>query len=248
MNATKQIRFPSDIGEYRDLYLKDYGPDDIAIEYEGNKYFVGSLAQTESDYPVRMFTKSKVNLETKLLTLTALAKANPHEAIKLITNVPISSHKPEEKQAIKKEFIGKHRICLNGTWRELFISHVEVGAEGGLAHWSAPKPKDGLQRYVDFGSATLNVATLLDGNYIEKDSFTEDLGVEFKRNFNAERMSSVVISVLSRLNEADGITLIGGAAKQFYDPLYDHFGNVELHHNPIMANALGGFRVGQMIW
>lgn len=70
--------------------------------------------------------------------------------------------------------LGSHDLSLNGVKKTIIINRVEVAAEGGAAFWS--NPQTGLVRIIDAGSATINCASLVDGKYIDKDSFTINFG------------------------------------------------------------------------
>ena len=60
--------FKSIRGEYRPLNFNDYD-DPICIEYEGESYFCGSLAEKESHQAVRNSGDSKTSLTVQILRL-----------------------------------------------------------------------------------------------------------------------------------------------------------------------------------
>jgi plasmid segregation protein ParM len=180
-------KFPSDIGEYRDRRLKQqHSPDDMVWEYNGKKGFAGTLARYESEYNGKMMGSTKAHEDTLLRVLLALHRQDD-EVFHLVVGQPIESHTEVQKAKIITMLTGAHRITVNGRAKTLHIADVKVAAEGGASYWSCPVP--GVVHQLDIGSGTINWATLIDGRYIDKDSFTMGFGANNTKTYDLEAMA-----------------------------------------------------------
>jgi plasmid segregation protein ParM len=124
----------------------------MIVEYEGGKYFAGTLAKYESEFGGRMMGDSKAHEDCKLRILIALHRIR-FDTYQLVVGQPISRHNREEKEKIKQMLRGHHSITINERPRSFLIDKVEVAAEGGSAFWSCVQ--DGLIRIIDIGSGTV---------------------------------------------------------------------------------------------
>ncbi|MCT8138665.1 hypothetical protein H1D32_13475 [Anaerobacillus sp. CMMVII] len=94
----KMFHFASFVGEARERNLKNrHSNNDLEVEFEGEKYYVGDLAERESEFYRSMMTEQKDHEDTRILALTALHQANVKE-IRLITGLPIVNHNEENKR------------------------------------------------------------------------------------------------------------------------------------------------------
>lgn len=245
------FHFPSALGEWIDRTGNKetvYGDFDLEIEHEGKRYFGGTLAQYESDWDTTMHTETKNNIENLILVLTALHLTCDKSRVKVITGQPIKVHTDENKKLIKEMIAGKNTIILNGTKKEFYIEDVAVSCEGGVSAYSLQYlPR--ILRILDFGSATVNGATLIDGKYVKNQSKTLPFGLETTEEINEERMASKIISEYSRKWRAnDDVVLVGGGGEKFLPYIKDYFKKSVLHTEPLYANAIGMYKVGVSIW
>jgi plasmid segregation protein ParM len=155
---------------------------------------------------------------------------------------------------------GDHAIVINDERRNILIERVEVAAEGGVAYWSAPRK--GLIRILDFGSGTVNGATLLDGKYVDRDSFTMAFGTETLDLSNAEAFVRAVFikAQQKRWKRTDTILIVGWSAESMLQLVQKHYENAEVlrprdpnreglvYISPVFANAVGMYRVAQEVF
>lgn len=60
--------FPSDIEEYRERNLEQkFSDNDMIVEYEGRKYFAGTLAKYESEFCSTMMGESKAHSGAEIM-------------------------------------------------------------------------------------------------------------------------------------------------------------------------------------
>lgn len=251
------MSFYSDIGEYRDLRLKQYhGEDDMVVEYEGEKYFAGTLAKFESEYGGTIMGNTKAHKDAKLRVLIALHKyCNDRQHVSIVTNQPIEKHIDSEKVKIKNMLKGSHTLSINGEVKTLFIDRIEVAPEGACAIWS--DQYQGKVRIIDIGSGTVNCATIQDMRYVDKDSFTINFGANTNMTNNLEYMTQGIIRQVSRKWQQDDFVLLaGGIADDILPFIKSHFveattikpklqtGNKIQVFHPVFANAIGAYQIG----
>jgi plasmid segregation protein ParM len=249
------IKLLSDIGEYRDRRLtQSHGVDDIIFEFKGRKGFAGSLARYESEFNGSIMGDTKAHEDTLIRVLLGLNKYGG-DHFKVVVGQPISSHIREEKERIKEMLKGTHEIVINRKKRVLTIEEVEVAAEGGAAFWSNPIP--GTVRVIDVGSGTVNGASLIDGRYLDRDSFTLKFGMNSTLSNDHEAMvRGIVAEALKKWGRGDTVMVAGGAAKQLTPIIKETFkkaatitpeykGNL---YEPMFANAIGFYKIGRKLW
>lgn len=247
--------FPSDIGEYRERNLEQkFSDNDMIVEYEGKKYFAGTLAKYESEFCSAMMGESKAHFDFKLRVLIALHRVG-YNVYQIIVGQPIATHTKAEKQKMKDVLLGHHSIIINGIRREFVIERVEVAAEGGAAFWA--EPKMGLVRMVDVGSGTVNCATLFDLRYIDKDSFTLLVGVNSTKTRNYEALARAIAAAASKKwGKNDVVKVVGGIAEELCPYLAEYFPNAQVLQphllgrllQPVFANAVGFYRIGEGVF
>lgn len=249
------LRFLSCLGEYRERRLQAvHGPDDMVWEYAGRRGFAGSLAVHESEFAGSIMGDSKVHGDLLIRVLLALHRCGGNH-YRLVVGQPISQHGEAEKQRIRGLLLGPHEITVNGVTRQVVIEDVQVAAEGGAAFWAAPRR--GLVRIIDVGAGTVNGATLLDGRYIDRDSWTLRYGRESTVTRDPWAMArGIATEALKRWRHSDLVLLAGGAAEEMLEPLADHFDRLEILRphlagqplHPVWANAVGFWRIAQEVY
>jgi plasmid segregation protein ParM len=255
MTHDKLGRFDSIMGEYRERRLEQsFGPDDMVVEYQGNKFFAGTLARYESEYAGSLLSDSKAHEEAKLRVLMAIHRVITSDHVKLITSQPIVKHIESEKRKIRDMLLGRHVITVNGEKKQFYVDEVNVGAEGGVAFWS--HPIEGKDRILDIGSGTVNGATLDNRRYIDRESDTISLGMGTNLQNDPERFSRAIsIHFLRKWNREDQVRVCGYEAETMLPFLHSYFpnaivlkpkvrmsGQITFEH-PVYANVVGLFEI-----
>ncbi|GMA65627.1 ParM/StbA family protein (plasmid) [Alicyclobacillus fastidiosus] len=239
--VTEGIRdwFPSVIGEYRELKLgRAWTHQDMIVEFDGDKYYVGEIAKTESNGAATLMLDSKVTIDTKLLILTALHRTLPNNtAAFVVTSVPISSQNELEKLHMKQLLLGSHSITVNDVSKSFHVTRVEVGIECAVAAWMLRKKRKGTYLVVDIGSRTVNFTTIVNGQWIDRLSGTLPFGTETE-NISMTLFVRMVMAELSRrIKPLPALVLMGGKAKDLLEYFQTYTHDVEVHHDPLHANA-----------
>lgn len=231
------------VGTWRERKLiSDYGDSGLEIEYLGKKYFTGDLAENESHFPLQAKGISKVHEEGVIRVLFALLQFD-NESFDIIVSQPIEGLTSDLKDKFKAMLKGKHELIVNGKVKTIYIESVGVVGEGAISYFVTPK--DYLTRIIDIGSGTINGATIRNGKFVDKESFTIHGGLE---NASAFEVASAIHSKLKGLwKETDKIYLVGGGArvvKEFLELpntyILSPFGN-----DPKFANAIGLYMLGE---
>lgn len=247
------------LGEFRERNLEEsFSDSDIIFHYKDRKGFAGKLAEMESEFAGSLFGTTKAHEDTLIRVLLAIASyGGSGHHYDIVVGQPIEQHKKEEKQLIKDMLIGEHEIEINGQLIEIFIDRCEVAAEGGVAFWSAPRK--GRVRILDFGSGTVNGATLVDGKYIDRDSFTTEFGLSTIKSLDRQAFVRAVYieTQKKRWQKSDPVFVIGGASDEMLPFVQHHFDIAELmkpqirvdgditNPHPKFANAIGMYNVAK---
>lgn len=251
------IKFSSLLGEWRERTLISDSTDDMEYEFEGEKGFAGSLAEMEAEFPTSIMGDTKAHNQLKLRVMLGLHRYFIAGcACNIVVGQPISKHNDREKGKIKKLLTGQHTIKVNGVVKTFDIQGVAVAAEGGSAFWS--DPRDGLVHILDLGGGTLNAATLIDGRYNDKASFTLPLGTETTKTKDINKMAKLIHSesIKHRWKADETILLVGGMAEELREPISEHFHFTEVIqpkvgekvYHPVFANAIGFYTIGREVF
>ncbi|MCS1351131.1 ParM/StbA family protein [Mechercharimyces sp. CAU 1602] len=249
--------FLADIGEYRELKLKNqHGEDDMVWEYEGHKGFAGSLARWESELGGSTKGGTKAHYDGKMRILFAVHRyLNKFigNSVKIVVGQPIDRHTIEEKQKIIEMLVGWHELTINGDKKKFHISEVKVAAEGAVA--GLINPVKGIVRIIDIGSGTVNCASLNDMKYLDRESFTEPFGLSTLQTTDEASIARRIANACTsrRWKKGDHVILVGGGAKAFIKPLKAHFPNavvITLTNglDPVYANAIGFYEIGRKVY
>lgn len=234
------------VGEWRERNLSNrHSDNDLEVEFQGEKYFVGDLAERESDFCRSMMTEQKDHEDTLILALTALHQAKV-DCARVVTGLPIKNHNDDNKKRLKKLLQGRWDITVNGEEKTIIIQSVDVAAEGGAAFWS--KPTNGLVRIIDGGSKTINYVTLKDRRYVDRESGTLDFGFETNKSINDKQLIARIAGELGRKWSSDDIIwTAGGKAKTIAKYITPYFKYATPMDNAIFANAMGFYNIGRII-
>ncbi|AIF51983.1 ParM/StbA family protein [Pelosinus sp. UFO1] len=256
ITGNRRASIKSTVGEPRELKIGDYGDYDVIIN--GQRNFLGELAERESRFRREMVSRSKIHEDTAILSLTAIALLASETDIRVVTGLPVEQH----DQATKKEYInllsGNHIITVNGQRHNIRLSEddIAVGIEGGGAYWARKN------RYlncivIDIGSRTVNVVCVFNGRFRDVDSFTLNYGCLELENA-AENPGDMIASQLTRRIYADiskrllsikyPVLLAGGGAILLEPWLKQYYPTAETSEEPVWDNAIGLGVLGDMKW
>ncbi|MDP5274368.1 ParM/StbA family protein [Chengkuizengella axinellae] len=252
------MKFFSDIGEYRERRLEQsFGDDDMIFEYKGRKGFAGSLARNESEFGGSMMGDTKAHEDGKLRVLLALHRyCSDKEKVYLVTGQPIKKHQRDEKQKIKEMLLGRQIIQVNGESKSFVLMNVEVAAEGSASFWCIPK--QGKIRIIDIGSSTVNLATIKDRKYIDRDSDTLPFGMNTNLSSSNEAIArAIAAETLKKWDSKDELYLAGGIARELQPEFEKYYRNVNVINptykagastrmlHPVYANAVGFYHLAR---
>jgi plasmid segregation protein ParM len=250
-----QEKFPSVKGLYGNRTLTETsGKHDYIVDYQGERYVMGTLAKYDCKYPLQMHSKTKQHLFFDLSILVAIHQFG-FASNYLVTSVPISMHNEEEKAGRILRLVGDHTIAVNGKSKTFNIMDVKVAPETAVAFWV--KEPQGKSRYIDLGSRTIGYATtILDEGitrFIDTESGTingkglEALGDDYDQKALADFICGRLLAVW---NQMDNVHLLGGGALDdaLVDQIRYYFPNSVVLDNPQMANALGMYLLGRVAY
>lgn len=250
--------FDSCLGEGRKRNLESKYTDEMIVKYAGQYMFAGMLAEYESNFPRRSFGLSKAHDDMKIRTLIAAHRFGKGNIFDLIVGQPIKKHDDESKEMIKDLLLGDHEIEVNGVKKKFTINSVNVGAEGASVYWTLDSHEPAI-RIVDIGSGTINIATIRDGFFIDKESTTLPFGTN-KAEDDIYSLAHAVNSALTSICDTrDKLYICGGIAGYVF-PLINqqypnsqtvtpkHFSNGKVDElPPQFANVIGLYNLGTVI-
>jgi plasmid segregation protein ParM len=263
-NATKVaaeriFSFPSRIGTARQLQLES--GLDYEVEINGDKYFVGWLAEEALDRR-GVVGESKFLKEMKICFLTALALANcPGKRNYITTGLPVSQHTPQDKLLLISLLKGQYRVRIGGKETELNISNINAVPEGAGAWWDAILNDYGrvaepallqqpVVRIIDLGSRTINYLTLNEGRFVDRLSGTLNYGcLELDHPANdpekfAQRIKADLMQKWLEVRPSELTFLTGGGALVMEETLARLLPNTTIATDPVTANARGYKKLG----
>jgi len=251
----RQEKFPSIKGSYGNRTLIDAkGKYDYIVEYEGEKFVMGTLAQYDCKLPIQMHSDSKQNLFFDLSVLVAIHQFG-FSTNYLVTSVPIAMHSEEEKFGRIERLVGSHTITVNGYKKTFTIMEAKVAPETAVAFW-IDEPR-GKSRYIDLGSRTIGYATTLNEDdvtrFIDSESGTfkgkglEALNDDYDQNSLADYICG---RLLSMWGSGDNVYIMGGGAldNELVDFIKGYFYKAKVIENPQMANAIGMYLLGRIAY
>lgn len=228
------------------------GKHDFIVEYKGNKYVAGTLAQFDSSLPVKMFDESKAHEFFDLSVLISVFLYGGVDNV-IIVSVPVDMHTPEEKKARIERLQGTHTMTINNKSKTFYISKVAVAAEGASAYWV--NELYGWTKYLDIGSRTVNYASVYnDGDsvrYIDTQSGTfHNKGIEaLDKEFDAKGLADYICGRLFSKGWKldDDIFLLGGGSlnNDLVNEIKRYFPKSKVMEKPLYANAIGMYNLGR---
>lgn len=250
-----QEMFPSVKGKFGDRRLtKATGRYDYIVDYMGEKYVCGDLADLDCKLPLQMHTKSKQNDFYDLSILISIHQFG-YDDNQLITSVPIGMFTESEQQGLIARLKGTHTITVNDIKKTFDISKVKIAPETAVAYWI--NEIEGKSNYIDLGSRTIGYSSIKNRNgkptFLDTESGTMygkglmALGTDFDQKGLADYICGILIKDWS---EDDTIFLLGGGAldNKLVENIQNYFPRARPMSNPQMANALGMYKLGEIAY
>lgn len=135
---SKQCLFKSIIGEGRNIDFSEQEAP-IMIEFEGEDWFVGLLAEKESQTIVRNSKDSKISRAVRVLMAAALSELAVEENIKIMLGVPYKSYRKLVLNEVIEQYKGKTiqvKDKINGGFKKINIVDISIFREGDAAlYW-----------------------------------------------------------------------------------------------------------------
>ena len=156
-----------------------------ALEIDGVGYFVGQLAQTESDDATnqRGDNRRYYNGHALRLLLALCGAAFPERAstvLRVVTGVPVAVYQetPDIERRIAHSLLGNHRYRYNDQARTLVVEAVRVMQEGAAAALTLGKIGSKSIGIIDGGGRTSDVVVISGSKVVTSRSGSVSKGVE----------------------------------------------------------------------
>lgn len=134
----KECMFKSIIGEGRALNFADYEAP-IMVNFKGEDWFVGLLAEQESQTPIRNSKDSKITETVQTLFAAALSQLAVEEEVKIVLGVPYKSFRKSVLEEVVETYKGKEikvKDKINGGTKEIKIIDIMIFRESDAAlYW-----------------------------------------------------------------------------------------------------------------
>lgn len=202
----KECIFKSIIGEGRDLDLSTY-EEPIKIEVDNQDWFVGLLAEKESQTSVRNSKDSKITETVKILLAAALSQVAVEENVKIVLGVPYKSFRKTVLNEVIETYKGqtiKVKDKINGGSKEIKIIDITIYREGDAALYWELKDKDN-EKPVGLASIGFRTTEL---SYFEKGLIFNDKKSDSLEFGNRSVMNNVKdklmeLGIIKEINEID---------------------------------------------
>ncbi len=223
----------------------------IVIEFNGQKYLAGELAEREGQNFLNNPNIYKSNLITLLNLLIELSKL-PDTEFNVVLGNPFSINVQKERELLKNLIIGTKEFVVNGKQHKIHIRNVGVCPEG-LSAWYAPSVSSATYEdcnIIDFGSSTIHCIAIRKKKLVDKRSHTFNFGFDEQSmiDHNYEGlMQSIKSQMEKRWDDGDKkMILVGGKAPEMFKYVRDIYdkSNPVIHNNHEYANALGLYELG----
>lgn len=248
-DGLKLISFPSNLGPWRERKVRGhFGNSDWEYELNGEKGFAGTLSENENELSEPRSGLTKAHKDAKIRILLALHNyADTSEPIDIVVGQPIATHSVEEKEAIKSMLVGSHELVVNGDRRIITIRHCTVTIEGIVAGLIGADP-NGIIRVIDCGSGTINMGSISNGQFLDRDSDTIPKGM------NNDILPKDLVEVITRKgiaknwNATDRVRVLGGGAEIMLPYIKEEYPNATIVPNPGFANVIAFYEVARKLY
>ncbi|MDU5650169.1 MAG: ParM/StbA family protein [Clostridium perfringens] len=141
----KECMFKSIIGEGRALNFADY-ESPIMINFKNEDWFIGLLAEQESQTPIRNSKDSKTTETVQTLIAAALSQLAVEEEVKIVLGVPYKSFRKSVLEEVVETYKGKEikvKDKINGGTKEIKIVDIMIFRESDAAlYWQVRDNKN----------------------------------------------------------------------------------------------------------
>lgn len=168
----KECLFKSVIGEGRNLEFSLYD-NPIMIEFENEDWFVGLLAEKESQTVIRNSKDSKTTNTVRVLMAAALNELAVEENVKIMLGVPYKSFRKSVLNEVIDIYKGKTievKDKINGGFKKVKILDINIYREGDAALYWELRDKE-INKPVGLASVGFRTTELA---YFEKDLLFND--------------------------------------------------------------------------
>ncbi|AOQ24558.1 hypothetical protein MTAT_19010 [Moorella thermoacetica] len=189
----QKVKFPSVVGTPSAIELSDgsqlgkYQPiNDITINYQGKRYYVGQKAINETTNARLTLKADKTDAETNIIKyLAGLALVGAHGETMVVTGLPVYEYNLQ-KDKLAKSLTGSFNFSFynqnNGQNVSLDVAKCQVIPQAAAAYYNAILNTTGQIKdmalaaarvaVVDIGYRTTDVVTMEGGKYDSNRSFT----------------------------------------------------------------------------
>ncbi|MBY0757199.1 ParM/StbA family protein [Clostridium sardiniense] len=206
----KECLFKSIIGEGRELDFSQHN-DPILIEYSNEDWFVGLLAEKESQTPIRNSKDSKISNTVQVLMAAALNKLAVEDNIKIMLGVPYKSFRKSVLEEIIETYKGKNlkiKDKINGGYKNITIADIMIGRESDAAlYWQVRNNEKNIKPVglVSIGFRTTELSYFDKGlKFNDKKSDTIEFGNRsVMSNVKDKLMEQGIIKDLNEIDSSD---------------------------------------------
>lgn len=131
----RECLFKSVIGDGREIDF-DTHEDPVYINFEGQNYFAGILAEKESFNAIRNADNRKTSLTMRVLIAAALNKLAVADEVKIMLGVPYISFNKTVLAEVRREYKGKTyeiKDNIENTIKKVTIDDISILREGDAA-------------------------------------------------------------------------------------------------------------------
>lgn len=203
----KKCMFKSIIGEGRTLNFADY-EDPIMINFKNEDWFIGLLAEQESQTPIRNSKDSKITETAQTLIAAALSQLVVEEEVKIMLGVPYKSFRKSVLEEILETYKGKEvkvKDKINGGTKEIKIVDIMIFRESDAAlYWQVRdnKSNDKPVGLVSIGFRSTEMSYFDKGlKFNDKKSDTLEFGNRSVMNNVKDKLLNM--GIIKDINEID---------------------------------------------
>jgi len=190
VSGGRRVVFPSLVAPSHTRKLVSEGPiiENLEVEVDGRKYFVGDLAAREGGAALTIVKDTVSHEDTLPLILTACVSLvnQPEEEIRLVTGLQIADFTPETKAAYRDLLNGEHIVRLKGYATTLKIA-AEVFPQAGAVLFGKLLDEEGKVcdhelagkqlGVIDIGYRDVNIAVMDRSRYVDRMSTSFPVGM-----------------------------------------------------------------------
>ena len=203
----KECMFKSIIGEGRALNFADY-ESPIMINFKNEDWFIGLLAEQESQTPIRNSKDSKTTETVQTLIAAALSQLAVEEEVKVVLGVPYKSFRKSVLEEVVETYKGKEikvKDKINGGTKEIKIVDIMIFRESDAAlYWQVRDNKNNNKPVglVSIGFRTTEMSYFDKGlKFNDKKSDTIEFGNRSVMNNVKDKLLNM--GIIKDVNEID---------------------------------------------